>query len=195
MNLAVADNGLTSTSATLQFANAQSSGVPVLKYDIRYLPGSTLTEEQFGAAPVAPQVMPGSPGAIATVTISNLKPDTQYAVAVRAIDPCGQVSPIETTTFSTPKMKFTQLSGCFVATAAWGSAMAPDVAAMRQVRDGLRPRSTMFAVATDIYYRTGPAAASVLQRSDMARALVRRLLGPVGAASKAGLALGQTRSP
>ena len=32
---------------------------------------------------------------------------------------------------------------------------------MRQVRDRLRPASTMFAVATDLYYRSGPAAADV----------------------------------
>ena len=56
--------------------------------------------------------------------------------------------------------------------------MAPDVAAMRKVRDRLRPASTMFAVATDLYYRSGPAAAEVLRRSDTARALVRRFLGP-----------------
>jgi hypothetical protein len=90
-------------------------------------------------------------------------------------------------------MKFTQLSGCFVATAAWGSAMAPDVAAMRKVRDRLRPQSTMFAVAADLYYRSGPAAAEVLRRSDTARALVRRFLGPIGAASKAAVALAQPR--
>jgi hypothetical protein len=47
----------------------------------------------------------------------------------------------------------------------------------------------MFAVATDLYYRSGPAAAEVLKRSDTARALVRRLLGPVGAASQAAAAL------
>jgi len=29
---------------------------------------------------------------------------------------------------------------------------------MRKVRDRLRPASTMFAVATDLYYRSGPAA-------------------------------------
>ena len=118
-----------------------------------------------------------------------LKPQTQYTVAVRAIDPCGQASATARSTFSTPAMKFTQLSGCFVATAAWGSAMAPDVEAMRKVRDRLRPASTMFAVATDLYYRSGPAAAEVLKRSDTARALVRRLLGPVGAASQAAVAL------
>jgi hypothetical protein len=194
-NLSAPPGMLTSTSATLQFANAQSNGAPVLKYDIRYQTGPTITEDQFGSAASAPQVTPGSPGSLSSVSISNLKPATQYAAAVRAVDPCGQVSPIATVTFTTPAMKFTQLSGCFVATAAWGSALAPEVDAMRKVRDRLRPASTMFAVATDLYYRSGPAAAEVLRRSDTARALVRRLLGPVGAASKAAVALASARSP
>jgi hypothetical protein len=188
-NLAVATDGLGSTSATLQFNNASSNGTPVMRYDIRWQTGPTLTDDQFGSAASAPQVIPGSPGAVASFILNSLKPQTQYSVAVRAFDPCGQPSPTATLTFTTPAMKFTQLSGCFVATAAWGSAMAPDVAAMRKVRDRLRPASTMFAVATDLYYRSGPAAAEVLRRSDTARALVRRLLGPVGAASQAVVAL------
>ncbi len=194
-NLAMQDGGLTSTGATLQFLNAQSNGAAVFKYDVRYQTGASITDAQFGSAASAPQVMPGTPGSLTSVSISNLKPGTQYVVAVRALDPCGQVSPIATATFTTPSVKFTQLSGCFVATAAWGSALAPEVAAMRKVRDRLRPQSTMFAVATDLYYRSGPAAAEVLRRSDTARALVRRLLGPIGAASKAAVALASRGSP
>ena len=72
------------------------------------------------------------------------------------------------------------------------SVTVSEVDAMRKVRDRLRPQSTMFAVATDLYYRSGPAAAEVLRRSDTARALVRRLLGPIGAASKAAVALAQS---
>ena len=196
-DLTVPAGGLTSVSATLQFTRVPSNGAPVPQYEVRYQTGPTITEQQFSSAATAPQVQPGSPGTLATVTISKLKPATQYSAAVRAVEPCGQVSPIASVTFTTPSMKFTQLSGCFVATAAWGSALAPDVDAMRKVRDRLRSRSTMFAVATDLYYRSGPAAAEVLRRSDTARALVRRLLGPIGAASKAAVALaaGGTAQP
>ena len=81
-------------------------------------------------------------------------------------------------------MKFTQLSGCFVATAAYGSEMEPQVAALRRVRDALRPRSPLFAAAADLYYRSGPAAAAVIARSDTARALARRLLGASGRAGR-----------
>jgi hypothetical protein len=182
--LGVASDGVTASAVTLQFANAQSSGAPVLSYDIRYRDGTSMTDDQFASAASAPQVTPGPPGSPASFTISNLKPGTSYTVGVRAVDPCGQVSPLATATFETTAKKFTQLSGCFVATAAWGSAMAPDVDAMRRARDRLRPASTMFAVATDLYYRAGPAAAAVLSRSDTARALVRRVLAPVGAAAR-----------
>jgi hypothetical protein len=193
-DLTVPVGGLTAVSATLQFTRLEANGGPVPQYEVRYQTGSAITEQQFGSAAVAPQVQPGGPGTLASVTIGNLKPATQYAVAVRTVEPCKPASPIASVTFKTPAMKFTQLSGCFVATAAWGSALAPDVAAMRKVRDRLRPQSTMFAVATDLYYRSGPAAAEVLRRSDTARALVRRLLGPIGAASKAAVELAVARS-
>jgi hypothetical protein len=89
--------------------------------------------------------------------------------------------------FTTPAIKFTQLAGCFVATAAYGSDMQREVAALRALRDRLRPRSAFFAAATDLYYRSGPAAAALLRRSDTARALARRLIGPLaGLAELAG---------
>ena len=37
----------------------------------------------------------------------------------------------------------------------------------------------MAAVATDLYYRSGPPAAALLRRSETARAAVRTLLSPV----------------
>jgi hypothetical protein len=80
--------------------------------------------------------------------------------------------------FTTTSKKFTQLSGCFIATAAYGSEMDPAVTALRALRDRLRPRSALFAVATELYYRSGPAAADLIGRSDTARAAVRRLIGP-----------------
>ncbi|HXJ22111.1 MAG TPA: fibronectin type III domain-containing protein [Polyangia bacterium] len=182
--LTVTDNGGTSGTVTLSFANAAANGAPVLGYDIRYRDGAIMTDGDFASAAAAPQVTPGNPGTLASFMISNLKPGTTYTVGVRSIDPCGQVSPIVTLTFETATPKFKQLTGCFIATAAWGSAMAPDVAAMRVVRDRLRPASTLFAVATDLYYRAGPAAAALLERSDTARSLVRQALAPVGAVAQ-----------
>jgi hypothetical protein len=183
--LAPTATGLTATSATLSFLNAQSNGGPVWTYQIRYMAGAAIADGGFSDAISVQQVTPGSPGSPASFTIAGLKPSTQYVVGVQAFDQCGQPSDLVQTTFTTPAMKFAQLSGCFVATAAWGSALGPEVTALRRVRDRLRPASVLFATATDIYYRSGPAAAAVLRRSDTARALVRRLLGPLGAAAEA----------
>jgi len=175
--------GLTATQATLSFSNAEANGGPVSSYEIRYRPGTSVTDGDFGQAIIAQLVPPGSPGTRASFSIP-LMSNTQYVVGVRAFDGCGQRSPIAQITFKTPAVQFTQLSGCFVATAAWGSAMGPEVSAMRRVRDRLRPTSVLFAAATDIYYRSGPAAADVLRRSNTARAVVRRFLGPLGAVAQ-----------
>jgi hypothetical protein len=82
-------------------------------------------------------------------------------------------------------MKFTQLSGCFVATAAYGSALEPRVAALRHARDRLAPASPLFAAAVDLYYRSGPAAAAVVGDSDVARSLARRVLAPFAGLAEA----------
>ncbi len=184
-DLAPTDGGLTAAAATLGFSNAQANGGPVSSYEIRYRPGTSMTDADFSQAIIEQQVPPGSPGSPTSFKISPLMSNTQYVVGVRAIDGCGQRSPIAQTNFKTPAVTFTQLSGCFVATAAWGSALGPEVRALRRVRDRLRPASILFAAATDLYYRSGQAAAEVLGRSETARAIVRRFLGPVGAAAEA----------
>jgi hypothetical protein len=183
--LAPIDNGLTATSATFSFANAQSSGGPVSAYQIRYQPGGTLTTEGFAHAISVQRIAPGAPGSPASFTIVGLRPATEYVVGVQSIDECGQASPLAAAAFQTPAAKFTQLSGCFIATAAYGSPQQPSVSALRLVRDRLRSASAVFAIAADLYYRSGPAAAQALERSDTARALIRRLLGPLGTAAQA----------
>src|SRR5206468_2300976 len=64
--LSVATDGLSASSATFQFTNAQSAGAPVLSYDIRYRDGGTMTADEFFAAASAPLVTPGSPGSTAS---------------------------------------------------------------------------------------------------------------------------------
>jgi hypothetical protein len=121
----------------------------------------------------------GVAGSAVDVGFGGMEPLTKYWIAVRAVDTCNLAGPYAVSTLTTTRINFTQLSGCFVATAAYGSAMEPQVAALRTVRDALRPRSPLFAVATDLYYRAGPAVAAVIARSDGARVLVREVIGPV----------------
>jgi len=180
-NFAPAVGGLGAMDATLEFVHAQANGASVASYEIRYREGQSMTDAEFLQAIRAPQVAPGPPGTLATFTLSGLKPATQYVAGVRAADVCGQTSPVVVLPFSTPARKFKQVEGCFVATAAWGSPLAGSVPALRALRDRLRAGSGLGAVATDLYYRSGPAAADLIRRSSAARVLVRRLLAPIGA--------------
>jgi hypothetical protein len=184
------DTGVTATSATLQFQDAGVAGARVHAYEVRYREGTSMSDDEFAQSIAGPLVTPGDPGTLNSFTLSGLKPKTQYVVGIRALGACQDGSAISVLTFLTPSMGFKQVSGCFIATAAYGSALEPHVARLRELRDRLRPASALFAAAADLYYRSGPAAAAVLRRSDTARALARELLGPVAAAAQVTVAAG-----
>ncbi len=185
--LSVSPEEVTAISAIVRFKNAGAGGQPVSGYEIRYLASNdtTLTPDEFSQATRANQVTPGQPGSDGMLMLENLKPSQHYVVGIRSHGPCNGQSDIATIDFSTPSQKFTQLSGCFVATAAYGSEWEPRVAALRSLRDSLRPKSGLVAAAVDLYYRSGPAAAAVIARSDTARTLARRLLGPAAELAEA----------
>ena len=137
--VAAAKDGLTDTSAVVTFKNARSDGGgAVAGYEIRYREGDSMTDQEFVEAIRAPQVAPGAPGSTATLTLSGLKPATDYVVGVRAVDTCGQTSLLAQVGFATPATPFKQVEGCFVATAAWGSALA---VAGRGAAPGARQRA------------------------------------------------------
>ena len=121
----------------------------------------------------------GDPGSSVDVRFGGMEPLTKYWIAIRAVDACNLPGPYAVAELTTTRVHFTQLSGCFIATAAYGSALEPKVGALRTVRDALRPGSPLFATALDLYYRSSPAAAAVLARSDVARAVARLLIGPI----------------
>jgi hypothetical protein len=174
--VATSDSATAATVTMLQ--SSDSGGSPVIGYDTRY---TTMDQTQavdpasFPAWSAAGSIAPGPPNTPSSLEIAGLVPLTDYVVGIRALGVCG-ASPTTYQRFQTPKQKFTQLSGCFVATAAFGSDLAPEVAALRRARDLATARSTLAGVAVDIYYRSSPPAAAALSRSDVARALVRTAL-------------------
>jgi hypothetical protein len=173
------------TSASIEFLNANAGGRMVDGYDIRYRVGSIADDAEFDSADPAPYVMPGAPDAPAMLKVDNLKPATKYVIGVRSLDACSQRSEVALAPFETTVQKFTQLSGCFVATAAYGSALEPEVAALRHARDRLRASSAIFATAADLYYRSGPAAAALVERSDLAKGVARRVIAPFAGLAEA----------
>jgi hypothetical protein len=175
--LAVLD--VTDKDARVEFTEANDRGKPVAAYEIRYLVGGSMTLEQFLQATPAPVVDPGMPGAKTSVKLMELKPNLTYTVGVRVKGGCVNEGPLAQATFTTVAPKFKQLSGCFVATAAYGSALEPHVAALRRVRDGARDASGFAAVSVGLYERSSPPVADLLRGTDEGRAAVRSALSPV----------------
>lgn len=70
-------------------------------------------------------------------------------------------------------------SGCFIATAAWGSPWSREVTSLRRFRDQVLLESAPGRLFVAGYYRVSPPLARLIEGHDRCRAVVRWLLTPV----------------
>jgi hypothetical protein len=178
-NLEVPEATITDRDAVAEFVEAGDRGKPVQQYEIRYMVGEAMTLEAFRQATPATSVVPEAPGVRRTVKITELKSNIIYTVGMRVRGGCVNEGPLVTATFKTKPPVFKQLSGCFVATAAYGSALEPQVQSLRRLRDHARARSAWASVPLSLYERASPPVAGLLRQSEVTRALVREALAPL----------------
>jgi hypothetical protein len=201
----VADTKHSHEWAHLHFVVPGNTAGGISKYEVRVSSMSPIVEgdatsfirglpAQAASAKTEALVLPaGVPsGSAVDVDFGGLAPSTHYWVGVRAVDDCNRPGPHAVAELTTSKIHYTTLppvspfkGQCFIATAAYGSALEPTVSAMRRARDQLLAEVPLFSVAADLYGRSGPAAAAVLRRSDTARVLARGLLGPLATTAEA----------
>lgn len=69
--------------------------------------------------------------------------------------------------------------GCFIATAAYGSYLAPEVEVLRQFRDDYLITNPIGQTFVELYYNVSPPAAKFISRSEGLKSLTRCALTPV----------------
>jgi len=175
------------TSIDLSFASA-STGIPTNRFDVRYrdVPIDDASFTLANPSDMTPPP-PGMQGSTVTTTISGLKPQQSYYVAVRAYSTCEAPSQVAVASTSTNMQKFVVLHGCFIATAAYGTPMAHEIDALRAVRDRALLTNPLGRLAVAGYYAMSPPIARAITADERLRAGARKLLQPIVDVAQAGL--------
>jgi hypothetical protein len=169
-------------TATLRFVAPGEDGSigTVTGYEVRYRAASPVTDANFvDSSPIATSIDPDEPGQVQDFEITGLLPETDYYVGVRAFDDCKNYGPIVTTQFRTPERETGEVDACFVATAAYGTAMANEVSFLRSFRDGILRQSVLGELFVETYYTVGPAFSTTIDHSDVLRQAARAELAPL----------------
>jgi hypothetical protein len=150
----------------------------VSEYQARYWNDFQTSEEAFRQGTPLPTIQRSGPGQRVIVSIPNLKEQSSYTVGIRPQGSCLKAA-VTYASFRTPRREFKQLSGCFIATAAWAWWQPDRLEGLRQARDWMRSRSAVIAVADDLYGRSSPPVAALLARATALRAIARQTLAPL----------------
>jgi hypothetical protein len=123
-------------------------------------------------------------GELIDASIGDLVADTHYYVGVRATDELNRHGPISVAQITTQTRRFATVTPCFVASAAYGSALASEVGALRRVRDRYLMTHALGRSWVRAYYAWGAELARVIAPHPQLRAAARAALSPVVALAR-----------
>jgi hypothetical protein len=145
---------------------------------VRYRESLAITEESFNQALPAP-TRPVDSGGVVSTEIVGLLPRTTYHVAARTVAACGATSPPITASTATEVGHFATLSGCFIATAAYGTPMSVELHLLRALRDRYLLPSPLGQALVASYYAASPPLSRAIAGNDWLRAAARHALAPL----------------
>jgi hypothetical protein len=128
-------------------------------------------------------------GNVSFHSLSDLEPDKRYYLALTAYDISGNESDFsnEVSGISSPDppssnpshVQIGSGSGCFIATAAYGSYLNPHVKTLRDFRDGFLTSNSLGRKFVRVYYQYGPRIANHIGKYGFLRYLTRQVLLPL----------------
>ena len=118
-------------------------------------------------------------------TLADLLPGVTYFIAATAYsgtgesDFSGEIAYTVPGSPSSPSASSGGGGGCFIATAAFGTSLAPEVSVLREFRDRHLLTNGPGQVFVDWYYRFSPAVAAFIEKHEGLKSVLRWVLTPV----------------
>jgi acyl-CoA thioesterase-1 len=168
----------TSAFATPLNGSCMLAGAPLTNRPL------TWTSTTFGGSGVPTVTWTGTDGLNASGTSATITYTTPGVKSATATFVSGSEQLVLTCqallASSTPQSG----GGCFIATAAFGSPMEPEIETLRQFRDEVLLETAPGRAFVDLYYKTSPPIADTIRESEILKTATRSALRPFIAAAE-----------